>query len=75
MPNSEVAPLVKQESNKRLEQNYLQHISPVVGNIIVLLKGTWEDFFLILYLRLFKSLAATYRKECMLKVYTLHENG
>lgn len=76
MPNSEVAPLVKQESNKRLEQDYLQHISPVAGNIIILWKGTWEDFFVILYLRVFlKSQVARDRKECMLNTHTLHENG
>lgn len=59
MPNSEVAPLVKQKSNKRLEQDYLQHISPAARNIIVLWKGTWEDFFVISYHSFLKGLVAT----------------
>lgn len=36
MPNSDVVPLVKQESNKRLEWDYLQCFPPAAGNMIVL---------------------------------------
>lgn len=73
MPNSEVAPLVKQESNKRLEQDYLQHISPAAGNIIVLWQGAWEGFLLILYLRVFRSPGAPGRKACVLNTRVSHE--
>lgn len=36
MPNSEEAPVVKQEPNKRLEQDYMQYFPPAAGNFIVL---------------------------------------
>lgn len=66
MPNSDVVPLVKQESNKRLEQDYLQYFSIAAGNIIVLQERTWVDFFCNIVSRVFlKGLVTTYRKECI----------
>lgn len=71
MPNSDVAPLVKGESNKRPKKNYLQYFSSAAGNYC----SSGENLgglFKNLYLRVFlKSLVATYRKECI----SIHTNS